>query len=217
MKKIFYSVVLILIASVKIFPQIDVSAGMGLSFFSSPSFTDYINVFFAAPGEDLQTFNSSVEFFIEGDYDISEKYQVGFEYAWQKYSYNATTSKSGYYDLSLGHHKPSVMFYYIMRGTGYKLKFGGGAGPRFLLFDEQKANSPEPEDYSAIGLGLVLRAQGNTMLGDNFYANIGADIRYDMPGEPDSDGKKMFNSTLDENVNFNSVSLGIRLGISYFF
>ena len=61
-------------------------------------------------------------------------------------------------------------------------------------------------DYSSTGFGVVLRAEGNTVLSENLYANIGLDIRYDANGEPsDSDGNKITN--FNENVNFNSLSI----------
>jgi len=43
-------------------------------------------------------------------------------------------------------------------------------------------------------------------------------MRYDVNGEPsDSDGNTIINNVLKENVNFNSFSAGVKLGISYLF
>jgi len=46
-------------------------------------------------------------------------------------------------------------------------------------------------------------------LSDNVYANIGGDIRYDLNGKP--------NLITNENVNLNTLSLGVRLGVTYRF
>jgi len=55
-------------------------------------------------------------------------------------------------------------------------------------------------------------------LSDNLYANIGVDVRYDLNGEPSkNDGSKINNPVLEENVNFTSFAVGVKLGISYLF
>jgi hypothetical protein len=36
-------------------------------------------------------------------------------------------------------------------------------------------------NYTAMGAGFVLKAEGNTLLSDNLYALIGVDLRYDLP------------------------------------
>jgi hypothetical protein len=62
-----------------------------------------------------------------------------------------------------------------------------------------------------------VRAEGNTLLGGNIYAKIGAQAGYDFNGEPENDGVPIFNNASDENVNFNSLSVGVSLGVSYIF
>ncbi len=99
-------------------------------------------------------------------------------------------------------------------GTGYNFKFGGGVGPRFASVKESPKGLSDEKEYSSTGFGVVVRAEGNTVLSENFYANISLDIRYDVNGEPfDSDGIKLTN--FNENVNFNSFAVGVKLGISY--
>ena len=72
-------------------------------------------------------------------------------------------------------------------------------------------------NYSNTGFGFILRAEGNTLLGGNFYANIGADLKYDINGSPKSGSSNLYNNISRENVNLNSLAVGLRLGVSYIF
>ncbi len=74
-------------------------------------------------------------------------------------------------------------------------------------------------------------AEGHTSLGGNFYAMIAADIRYDIVSEV-SNGSSVLTSNKNlifsgnegpnfgdagNKVNINTFSVGIKLGVSYFF
>ena len=112
---------------------------------------------------------------------------------------------------------PSILGYYVLNGTGYNFKFGGGAGVRLLSVDESLPGTGSSDNYSSTGYGFILRAEGNTAIAENVYAHIAADVRYDVNGEPENNGENLYNVVYKENVNFNSLSFGIRLGISYQF
>jgi hypothetical protein len=49
------------------------------------------------------------------------------------------------------------------------------------------------------------------------YAKISVQARYDINGEPEDDGTPLINNIAKENVNFNSLSVGLSLGVSYIF
>ncbi len=212
MKKILFLITLLLFSS-STYAQFDFAGGMGISFVNNSSLRDYLQINFPS-GSKLSTFNSSVEFFIEGDYSVTTSFQLGLEYAYQIYSYTASFSGTYVYDISYGHHKPSVLAYYVISGNGYKFKFGGGAGLRIISLDEKIMNTV---NYSTSRFGVLLKAQGHTLLGGNFYANIGVDLRYDLPGEPKNGSNYIVDNSINQNVNINSLSFGIKLGISYFF
>lgn len=202
--------------SVSISAQVDVSAGMGINFFNSSSLNDYININFAPGNDQLATFNTQIGFFGEGDYSISPNMQLGVEYVYSIYSYNTSYGGIGTYDLSVNIHNPSILAYYVINGEGFKFKFGGGAGLRLASVDEQKPSTVEKINYTSTGFGILLKAVGNTLLGGNVYAYIAADARYDLGGEPESNGQKMEILNLKENLNLNSLSVGIKLGVSIF-
>ncbi len=186
--------------------QVDISAGMGVGFVYAPSLNNYIEYW---EQSDVQPFSSAAEFYCEIDYSIFNNLQLGVEYIYSLWNYN--TDSFGNYSLNYTHQKPSILAYYILAGEGYKFKFGGGFGPRFISLSEKYIVI---EKYIASGFGVLIKAQGHTALGDNVYANIGTTVRYDAPGEPENNGNKLKRT---EVVNINSFSIIINIGLSYFF
>lgn len=216
MKKII-RIFLIIIFTQLSFAQTELKATMGINFISIPSVVDYINQSqYSPPNEQLSTFNTAVIFTGEVGYFFQKNFEVSVEIPYQIYSYNTNIAGSGQYDLSYDTFMPSVMAYYVLAGVGYNFKFGAGAGPRFVNVTEEKKWQGTSDNYTSIGFGGLLRAEANTALSENVFANIGFDIRYDLNGEPeDDDVNKLENNVEDETVNFNSFSAGIKLGISY--
>jgi hypothetical protein len=193
--------------------QNEVRGSMGIDFISVPSLKEYID---QLPYEQLTDFNSAVNF--SGSYGrmLSESFQVQAELGYLLYSFTSSDI-DGQYELAYNLIMPSVLAYYVINGTGYNFKFGGGAGVRFLSVEESLPGTGSSEEYSSVGYGFILRAEGNTAIAEDVYAYIGADARYDVNGEPANDGENLYNVVYKENVNFNSLSFGIRLGISYQF
>ena len=210
MKKLF--AVLLVASSSHLFAQFDIAGGMGIGFLNNSSLTDYVNGLRLS--EDLGTFSSSFEVYLEGDYEMSENFQLGLEYVYTIFSHNSSLGGIGQYDLTYDHHKPSILAYYVISGTGYKFKFGAGAGLRFINLDEKFQTTV---NYTSSGFGLLGRFQAHTKLSGDFYANIGTTVRYDMSGEPeDSNGRKIVDNSINENVSINALSFSINIGISYF-
>jgi hypothetical protein len=173
---------------------------------------DYINFFH--PDDQLGSFNSAIIFTIEGGHFLSPSFLVSIEGAYQLFSYT-NVSTTGKYEMVYKLIPVTAMGYYVIRGEGYNLKFGGGIGPRFVTADESLPGLGTTDSYNSIGAGIIIRCEGNTLLGGNFYANLGADLKYDLNGEPENNGEKLTNSVYGQNVNFNTFSLGVKLGISY--
>jgi hypothetical protein len=214
MKK-FVIALFIIIISATAFAQTpnEVRASMGIDFVSIPSLKEYID---QLPYEELTDFNAAVNF--SGSYGrmLSESYQLQAELGYLLYSFTSSGT-DGQYDLTYSLIMPSILNYYVLTGKGYNFKFGGGVGIRFLSVDESLPGTGTSENYSAVGYGFILRAEGNTAIAENVFAHIAADVRYDVNGEPENNGQNLYNVVYKENVNFNSLSFGIRLGISYQF
>ncbi len=208
-------IILLSLMSIFVSNAQEITGGMGISYFNNSTITDYINGNFAVGGDRLSTFNSQIDFYIEAAFDISENYQLGLEYDFALWSYTNSAFGIGVYDFTMRNHKPSLIGYYVIKGIGYNLKFGAGAGPRISNVTEEL--SPSETDYSSTGVGVVAKAQGNTLLGGNFYANIGVEARFDIPGEPENNGNKIVNNSLRENVSTDSFSVGLKLGVTYIF
>lgn len=214
MKKIFF--LLLIIPFVNIYSQWDIDIAMGLDFKSSPSYRDYINSNFASFGKKVSSFSSAVNFSGEVDYKLYNQFQFGVECSILIDSYNAPIGIGGVYEISYVHYRPSVVAYYVYGGEGYKFKFGGGVGPRFISLTE---NNIVAVDYTANGFGFLFKAEGNTLLSDKLYALIGFDLRYDITNEFESKSNKnkIINFYTGEAVNMTSLSAGIKLGIAYIF
>ena len=214
--KTLYSFLIIVCLSGALNAQVELSASMGINFINSPSLYDYLNQNFPTPGETTEGFNSSVIFLGGAGYNISQSYQPAIEIGYLIYSYTSSGT-NGQYEMSYGNFLISLLNYYVIAGEGYNFKFGGGLGIRFLSADQSLPGTGITETFNSTGYGLLVRAEGNTLLGGNIYAKIGAQAGYDFNGEPENDGVPIFNNASDENVNFNSLSVGVSLGVSYIF
>lgn len=187
----------------------EVRASMGIDFVSVPKLKNYLEVI---NQERLSDFSSAINF--SGSYGRmmgpNSQLEIELGYLLNSHNFNLT---GGTYDLTYSLIMPSVLYNYVLTGTGYNFKFGCGAGVRVLSITEKLPGDPNNYDYSKIGYGFILRAVGNTSIAENVFAHIGADIRYDVISEtsPTIEG-----NTIGD-VNFNSLSVGIRLGISYQF
>lgn len=214
MKK-FIVTLFVFIISVFSFTQTpnEVRGSMGIDFVSIPSLKEYID---QLPYEELTDFNAAVNF--SGSYGrmLSESFQIQAELGYLLYSFTSSGT-DGQYDLTYNLVMPSILGYYVLNGAGYNFKFGGGGGVRFLSVDESLPGTGSSENYSETGYGFILRTEGNTAIAENVYAHIAADVRYDVNGEPENNGENLYNIVYKENVNFNSLSFGLRLGISYQF
>ena len=213
MKKIFQILLILLLAKFS-FAQIELKATMGINLVSITSLNDYINQIYAPVGEELSSFNTAAIFSFEAGYFIYRNFVAGIEIPYQIYSYNTYIEGAGQYDLYYDELLPSIMAYYVISGTGYNFKFGGGLGPRFVFVTEEKKWQGTQDDFSSVGFGGLLRIEANTALAENLFANIGGDLRYDLNGEPENNnGNTLINE--NEPVNFNTFSLGIKLGLTY--
>ncbi len=211
MKKIFF--LFLLLPFLNLYGQWDFGISMGLDFKSAPAYRDYINFNFASPDNKLKSFNSSVNFSGEAGYLINKSFQIGLEYSIVIDSYNSPLGSGGIYEISYLMHRPSVIGYYVIGGAGYKFKFGGGLGLRFVSLNEEIITKSE---YESSGWGLLIKGEANTLLSGNLYVLLGLDFRYDLPGELSSDeNKKITNFATGEIVNLNAISIGVKLGISY--
>lgn len=204
---------LIIILHTTSFTQFEAKGNMGIFFTNSNSLRDYLNRNYAQ-GQQVGAFFTSVIFNGELGYEVGEKGQIGLDMG---YLINSFTYPLGFgnYEFAYNIFMPSAIYYYIIKDTGYKFKIGAGLGPRLVSVKETIPPSNQSNDYSSTGIGYLIRGEGHTTLGGNFFAVIGFDIRYDLNGEPENNGKKIGDAI--GNVKLNSIAFGIALGVSYLF
>ena len=200
-----------------VFSQISLRGGMGINFVSAPSLKDYLNVSQFAPQDNqVASFSTAINFSGEVDFRAAANYDLGLEVAYLYNSFNFSPG-GGRYILSYGVLMPTIVNYYVLDGVGYNFKFGGGLGLRLASLNETLPFSSNSNNYSSVGFGILLRAMGNTALGSNVYANIMGDIRFDLNGTPKNNGNALLDKGLNSNVNLNSLSVSVSLGITYIF
>jgi hypothetical protein len=214
MKYLTLTVLVVLFFSTA-YSQVSLRAGMGVDYISAPSLYNYFNQNFSDPGSQVGSFSASVNFSGEADYKLSNKYELGLDLAYRIYSYNFSGSL-GSYNLSYHNIMPTIVNYYVIIGEGYEFRFGGGLGIRFLSADENLPGTTTTQTYTSTGFGLLLRAAGNTKISNELFASILFDIRYDLNGEPKYNGDNLYNAVDQSNVNFNSLSIGVGLGLIYY-
>ncbi|MGE5436721.1 MAG: hypothetical protein ACM3O3_05795 [Syntrophothermus sp.] len=195
------------------YSQVEVKAGMGINYLSMPSLYDYINTYYASSSDQVPTFSSAINGFIEVNYPLQKNFYIGLEgvYSFSSFTYFNIGRMEMQYDII----KASAMAYYVISGTGYDFKLGGGVGPRFTTAKE--TFTVESFDYNSVGFGFLLKTEGNTLLSGNLYANINASLGYDFLGTPKSGDRYIYNDVANENVNLNNLSLGVGLGLTYKF
>ncbi len=211
MKYLFTILAALLIVS-QTSAQHEVRFAMGINFGSTPSLKDYINQ--VAGYEEMASFNSSVIFSGEYDHAVTRTYDIGLEVAYLLSSATFGTS-NGQYDFTYHIIMPTITSYYVIRGKGYNFKFGGGVGLRLASADESFPSSPTSNNFTSTGLGFLLRAAGNTRLSEDFYVFISGDLRYDLNG--DLKNWNVSHSSAYSQVNLNTFSAGVNLGITYMF
>lgn len=208
MKKILTVLVFSILFTSALQAQWEIRGSLGLNMTAMSDVRDYVNEFARAAGEDVKTFNASVEFGCELGYQINEHYQIGLEvgYEYNSFSYPGLVSQ---YELTYRVLMPSIIGYYILPGKGYKIKFGAGIGPR-LVATSEKIYTIDPGDNTSFGFGALLKTEAATAIGEASYAYIGGDLRYNINGEPFEDGN-------GEGISFNALSAGVKLGVMFMF
>lgn len=193
-----------------------IGGGMGVSAVSIHELFTYIN---QSPGVDpqnrLSEFSTAIEFFLTMDLFLQPQFAVGMEYSYLFGSHNFATV-TGSDDFFYSYHLPLLLGHYLVAGSEFFFKFGGGLGYIFARYVEDLATRPEAIVYTGGGIGGKAQAVGHTPFGDNLFAYIGAEMRFGFPGSvTDSDGRPL--QGRDSDVSFNFFSFGLKFGLMYYF
>jgi hypothetical protein len=195
--------------------RIGVSAGMGVNYHNAPDIVNRVNA--STVSRRAESFKSGVDFFVALSVPLSRDWVAKLEYVYSFSSYSIPSSFiTGFNEeFSYRIHMPTIIAQYILyEAQTYNFKVGAGAGFHLGSYDE-KLTSTGAFEASANGVGSVLELEGNTALGENLYAHLGAQLRWEFVGElRDGAGRKPI-ATASTTLHFFSV--GARLGMSYYF
>ncbi|MGC8594992.1 MAG: hypothetical protein ACP5US_03445 [Candidatus Kryptoniota bacterium] len=191
-----------------------ISAGLGLSYYTTPSLVHYLN-FLGATSSTSGSFTSAGEFFGRGDCLIASDWTVGVELAYL--SQNYTTGYGG--QVSYSYTMPTVTIHKLFYGDGFFLRYGGGIGYHFGSLSVPVLPGGTA-DYFSKGMGIKADMSLDTKLGTSLYALIGFQIRGEFLGNlKDSSGQQL---RYTDNYGIHPTNMylsgiGVLLGLSYYF
>lgn len=193
--------------------RIGISAGMGVNIHNANDIVDRIN------GSGITTqrvdeFKSGVEFFGAVAIPFAADWLIKAEYVYMLASYSLNSGiGAAVSEFTYALHMPSVGIQYILfEASTYNVKAGAGVGYHFGTYEEKFFASR----YSSQGFGSLLELEGNTALGEDLFAHLGIQTRWDFVGDlKDANGKSPFPNSVQTSMHF--FSLGARLGMSYYF
>jgi len=194
---------------------------MGVSYLSMTDVVDLANIASASLGgyQSLPEFKAAAEFFGALSIPCSADWVLKFEYAYVLTTYNvATAYGSGQAEYTAMAHLPSLIVQYVLLNAPvYNVKVGIGGGYHFGTL--AVTYFTQNDEYSGNGPGFVLDAEGNTAFGEDLYAYIGVNVRWDFIGPlTNSAGMGPYNaSSAGSGTTMQFFGLGARLGFMYYF
>lgn len=184
--------------------RVAASVGMGVEYVSAPDIVDYVRYI---TGQAVPEFKAGVQFFGAVSYPVSPDWVVKAEYVYFLASYDLGVPS----DFTLTAHMPSVIFQYVLWDDQlYNVKIGGGLGYRRINF--KASYQSFGDNLSGNGIGAVIDAEAATAFGDHLFAYLGCDARSEFVGS-----LKGSSTPLVTLPTYHALSVGARLGLSYYF
>jgi hypothetical protein len=144
---------------------------------------------------------------IEGDWAAK------VEYAYLLSSYNVATVYPGS-EFSVTVHMPSVVGQYaLVYHPTYNVKAGFGLGYHFGSYTENYSTASS--EYTGSGLSAKVDLEANTAFGENLFAYLGGDLRWEFIGELSDSDSPASNVGVLPTLHF--FSIGAKLGFTYYF
>jgi hypothetical protein len=191
------------------------SAGMGVSYVSPGDVVDLIN---AATGQTQRTptFTAGVEFFGACSVPVAADWAVKVEYAYLLAGYNVSTPY-GPAEYTISAHMPTLFLQYILLDRGiYNVKIGAGAGYHVGSLETNVYGSDIR--YSGKGIGVAIDLDAATAFGEDLYAYLGADMRWELIGAlTDAAGDSPGKTASGGQPALHLFGIGARLGFTYYF
>ncbi len=192
-------------------PRPGASIGMGVSYVNPQDIVDYIRGI-VGRGQDLPEFKSAVEFFGAVSVPISNVWLLKFEYAYLLGTYNVQTL-FGPGEFSFSTHMPTVIGQYVLVEEGsYYVKVGAGGGYHVGVLSESFGTLNDK--LTGHGLGTVVELEANTAFGEDFYGNIGGNLRWEFIGDLTTSTRTISAGSIPT---LHFFGLGVKFGFTYYF
>ncbi len=196
--------------------RVGLSAGLGVSYVNAVDIVNRINSSLYSIGvttERLADFNSAVEFYTALTVPIDKDWVAKLEYAYLLASYNVATIYPSS-EFSVVTHMPTLIGQYvIVYHETYNVKAGFGLGYHFGSYVERYYTADAT--YSGSGFGAKLDLEANTAFGENLFAYLGGDLRWEFIGKLSNSQSPATNSEVLPTLHF--FSIGAKLGFTYYF
>lgn len=189
-------------------PRVALAAGMGVNLHNAQDIVALINNS-GVVSRRVDEFKSGVEFFGAVSVPLSTDWMVKLEYAHLIASYAEGTS-FGSAEFSYVVAMPTVIGQYVLYAERmYNFKVGIGCGYHFGVYSQRY--SLMDDKYTSNGVGTLIELEGNTALGENVFAYLGAQLRWDFVGDLKNASGNSPGGTFATSLHF--FSIGARLGV----
>ena len=195
-----------------------ISFGMGAGVHSAPRVADYISSFgVTESGQRVDEFSSMLELYFAPWMRVEPEWGVGLEYAFLTKTHTVGSGPGLVgAEFTYNVHMPTALVHYVVDGSSYYFKFGGGAGYHFATMIQTLRSVGAEETFSTEGFGLKLEAMGYTKFDDTFFGNIGADLRWDFLGALTTDsGLAAIDRTTNTTAKMQFFSVSLKFGVCF--
>jgi hypothetical protein len=182
---------------------------------AATSVVDYLNSF-AGAAEHNDDFATGIEFQGGVEAPLGDAWGVKAEYAYLFTSYSFMPTYGGSYTFFYGVHMPTLLAHYVVGGTGYFVKLGGGIGYHAGAADERSTLYGTEKRYRTSGIGVKLEAVGQTAFDEHLFGTVGGYLRWDFLGTLKSgDGQPL--ARQGKAVSLDLFAASVVLGLAYYF
>jgi hypothetical protein len=185
---------------------------MGVSYVHAGDLADYVTALTRTRAAD---FTAAVEFFGTVGVPVSERWNLALEYSYLLGSFSGPGTEGG--DFTFSVHMPTLIARYtLVEEERYNLRVGAGAGYHVGAFAVRYLTIHDT--FTAGGPGFKIDCEANTGLGDNLFARLGVDARWDGIGELNAAGGEPLQAPVGGSVpTLHFFSVGAKLGATWYF
>jgi hypothetical protein len=190
------------------------SAGMGIQYSASPSFTEYLrNEIPGVTYDSIKTYSAGVEFFGGIEYTLNKNVSAKLDYSYYLRSSRYVFSPYAY-DFTVTAHQPYLMMYYLHTQSNFRFKLGAGAGYHLGMLDFNESPYGQ-RTYKAGAFSFrgefifapLFSDKVETYLSGFVFGTAGQKLK--------DDNGNILKSTTGKEVDLGGYGVGARLGLAF--